>query len=70
MGEDPLLHADQEHDGPDGKQEADVIFDRQWTLKRGRKRSTGRAQNIVTFRREPKGWRIVSEKQIKILKDR
>lgn len=53
----------------DGKQEADVIFDRQWTLKRGRKRSTGRAQNVVTFRREPKGWRIVSEKQIKILKD-
>ncbi len=53
----------------DGKQEADVIFDRQWALRRGRKRSTGRAQNVLTFRREPDGWRIVGEKQIKILKD-
>jgi len=47
-----------------GKQEADVIFERQWTLRRGRKRSTGRAQGVITLRREPKGWRIVSEKQI------
>ncbi len=47
-----------------GKQEADVIFERKWTLRRGRKRSTGQAQGVITLRREPKGWRIVSEKQI------
>lgn len=46
-------------------QEADLIFDRSWTLRRGRKQSSGRAQGSVTLRREAKGWRIVSEKQIK-----
>ena len=49
-----------------GKQdEADLIFDRSWTIKRGRKQSSGRAQGSITLRREAKGWRIVSEKQIK-----
>lgn len=48
-----------------GKQEAEVIFDRSWTLRRGRKKTVGHAPGIITLRREPKGWRIVSEKQIK-----
>lgn len=48
-----------------GKQEADIFFERQWTLRRGRKRTTGHAQGVITLRREPKGWRVVSEKQIK-----
>lgn len=45
--------------------EADLIFDRSWTIKRGRKQTSGRAQGSITLRREAKGWRIVSEKQIK-----
>ncbi|MGE0126967.1 MAG: serine/threonine-protein kinase [Blastocatellales bacterium] len=48
-----------------GAQEADVIFDRQWTLKRKRKRIEGKAQGLITLRREARGWRIISEKQIK-----
>lgn len=46
-------------------QEADLTFDRSWTLRRGRKQTSGRAQGSITLRREAKGWRIVSEKQIK-----
>nr|MDQ3013780.1 protein kinase [Acidobacteriota bacterium] len=45
--------------------EADVTFDRSWTLRRGRKQTSGRAQGVITLRREARGWRIVSEKQIK-----
>jgi serine/threonine protein kinase/ketosteroid isomerase-like protein len=48
-----------------GKPEADVIFDRSWTLRRGRKQTSDRAQGMITLRRESRGWRIVSEKQIK-----
>ena len=46
-------------------QEADLAFDRSWTLQRGRKQTSGRAQGLITLRRETQGWRIVSEKQIK-----
>ncbi|MDX2044376.1 MAG: protein kinase [Acidobacteriota bacterium] len=46
-------------------QKADLVFDRSWTLQRGRKQTSGRAQGLITLRRETKGWRIVSEKQIK-----
>ncbi len=49
----------------DTQDEADLIFDRSWTIKRGRKQTSGRAQGSITLRREAKGWRIVSEKQIK-----
>src|SRR5262245_16060880 len=52
----------------DGGQEADVSFDKQWRLMRGRKVKpiTGVARGMITLRREPRGgWRIVSEKQIK-----
>jgi serine/threonine protein kinase len=47
-----------------GAQVADVKFDRQWTLKRNRKRIEGRAHGLITLRRDPRGWRIISEKQI------
>lgn len=48
-----------------GSQEVEVTFDRQWQLNQGRKRADGRAQGLITMRRESRGWRIVSEKQIK-----
>ncbi|MEK7834404.1 MAG: hypothetical protein AAB401_25170, partial [Acidobacteriota bacterium] len=47
------------------EKEADLTFDRSWTLRRGRKQTSGRAQGSITLRREEKGWRIVSERQIK-----
>lgn|GEM_PF-2114829 len=48
-----------------GLQEADVIFERQWILRRGRKRVEGQAQGVITLRRDSRGWSIVSERQIK-----
>jgi len=48
-----------------GQPEAEVAFDRQWVLRRGRKQVTGRARGLVTLRREARGWRIVSERQMK-----
>jgi ketosteroid isomerase-like protein len=48
-----------------GAQEAEVTFDRRWRLQRGRKPVEGRAQGLITLRREARGWRIVGEKQIK-----
>lgn len=44
--------------------EAEVAFDRQWVLRRGRKQVTGRARGLISLRREARGWRIVSERQI------
>ncbi len=48
----------------DGAQLADVKFDRQWLIRRNHKKIEGRAQGLITLRREARGWRIVSEKQI------
>jgi serine/threonine-protein kinase len=48
----------------EAKDEAEAVFDRQWRLCRGRKCSSGRARGSVAFKREARGWRIVSEKQI------
>lgn len=48
-----------------GAQLADVKFDRQWLLRRNRKKIEGKAHGLITLRREARGWRIVSEKQIK-----
>ena len=45
--------------------EAELFFDRFWTLQRGRKRVTGKANGSVTMRRDGQSWRIVSEKQTK-----
>ncbi len=46
-------------------QEAHLTFDRSWTLRRGRKPTSGSARGMITLRPETNGWRIVSEKQIK-----
>jgi hypothetical protein len=49
----------------DGAQVADVKFEKQWLLKRNRKKIAGKAHGLITLRRESRGWRIVSERQIK-----
>ncbi len=49
----------------EGIQEVDLVFDRQWVLRRGRKRIEGKARGLITMRRDGRGWRIVSERQIK-----
>src|SRR5262249_46988394 len=49
----------------DGAQVADVKFDRQWLLKRNRKKIEGKAHGLITLRREARGWRIASERQIR-----
>ncbi len=48
-----------------GTQEADIIFDRKWELRRGRKKIPGEARGLITMRRDARGWQIVSERQIK-----
>ncbi|HKX28807.1 MAG TPA: hypothetical protein VJ302_14010, partial [Blastocatellia bacterium] len=48
-----------------GLREADVIFSKQWELRRGRKRVKGEARGLITLRHDSRGWRIVSERQIK-----
>jgi eukaryotic-like serine/threonine-protein kinase len=48
-----------------GQPETEVAFDRQWILRRGRKQVAGRARGLVTLRREARGWRIISERQLK-----
>jgi hypothetical protein len=47
-----------------GAQVAEVRFDKEWRLKRNRKKIEGRAHGLITLRREARGWRIISEKQI------
>jgi serine/threonine protein kinase len=49
----------------DGAQVADAKFDKQWLLKRNHKKIAGKANGLITLRRETRGWRIVSERQIK-----
>lgn len=44
--------------------EAEVLFDRQWRLCRGRKCRDGRARGSITLKLQRHGWRIVSERQI------
>jgi hypothetical protein len=46
---------------------ADVKFEKQWLLKRNHKKVAGKAHGLITLRRESRGWRIVSERQIKYL---
>jgi hypothetical protein len=48
-----------------GAQEADLSFDKQWRIKRNRKVIKGEARNLITLRREERGWRIISEKQVR-----
>ncbi|MDX2031951.1 MAG: serine/threonine-protein kinase [Blastocatellia bacterium] len=44
--------------------EAEILFDRQWRLCRGRKCRDGRARGAITLKLQRRGWRIVSERQI------
>jgi len=44
--------------------QAEITFDRQWRLCRGRKCNDGQARGMLTLQRQERGWRIVSEKQI------
>jgi serine/threonine-protein kinase len=50
-----------------GALEADISFDRQWRLqqKQNRKSVEGKARGLITLRHEARGWRIVSEKQVR-----
>lgn len=48
-----------------GLVEAEVIFDRQWVLRRGHKRIEGKAHGLLTMRRDSRGWRIAGERQIR-----
>jgi serine/threonine protein kinase len=48
-----------------GAQVVDVGFDRRWLLKRNRKKIEGKAHGLITLRREARGLRIISEKQVK-----
>lgn len=43
---------------------ADLTYSRRWRLRRGKRRIEGRARGMITLRRDPDGWLIVSEKQI------
>lgn len=43
---------------------ADLTFSRRWKLRRGKRRIEGRSRGMITLRRDPDGWLIVSEKQI------
>jgi serine/threonine protein kinase len=46
--------------------EANVTFDREWVLRvKGRKPVEGKARGVITLRHSPRGWVIVSERQIK-----
>jgi serine/threonine protein kinase len=46
--------------------EANVTFDRDWVLRmKGRKPVQGKARGMITLHHGPRGWVIVSEKQIK-----
>jgi ketosteroid isomerase-like protein len=44
--------------------EAEILFDRQWRLCRGRKCRDGRARGAITLQLQRRGWRIVGERQI------
>ncbi|MFN0085445.1 MAG: protein kinase domain-containing protein [Blastocatellia bacterium] len=44
--------------------EAEILFDREWRLCRGRRCRNGRARGAITLKLQRRGWRIVSERQI------
>jgi hypothetical protein len=45
---------------------AELSFDKQWDLRRGRQHATGKARTMLILRRETAGWRIVGERQLKL----
>jgi serine/threonine protein kinase len=46
--------------------EADVVFDKDWSLTRGSRVAEGRARTLVSLRRDGHGWHIVGERQVKL----
>jgi hypothetical protein len=53
-----------------GETQAEVTFDKQWTLNRGRKRAKGKSRVMLTLRRDAQGWRIVGERQLRLYQNR
>ena len=49
-----------------GEPHAELVFDKQWTLGRGRRRAEGKARTLVSLRRDALGWRIHGERQLKL----
>lgn len=44
--------------------EAEIIFDKQWVINKGRNVTEGKSSSALRLRREPLGWRIIGEKQL------
>lgn len=53
--------------GGGGAPEAEVVFDRHWVLRKGRRKAEGRARGALILRQSDSRWRIVGEKQLKKL---
>src|SRR5262249_15289432 len=48
------------------RNEAEVVFDKQWALNRGRQRAEGKSRVLLTLRRDAQGWRIAGERQLRL----
>jgi cytoskeletal protein RodZ len=44
--------------------EAEIIFDKQWVINKGRNVTEGKSSSALRLRREPLGWRIIGEKHL------
>jgi len=49
-----------------GEPQADLVFDKQWVLRRGRRRAEGKARTLITLHHDAHGWRIISERQLQL----
>jgi len=49
-----------------GESKADLVFDKQWVLSRGRRRAEGKARTLVTLRRDGPDWHIIGERQLQL----
>ncbi len=62
MDEQPIIRLSRR----DGRPQADLIFDKQWQLRRGRKRAEGKSRTMLTLRRDDQSWYIVRERQLQL----
>jgi serine/threonine protein kinase len=62
MDEQPIIRPSRR----DGRLQADLIFDKQWQLRRGRKRAEGKSRMMLTLRRDDQSWHIVRERQLRL----
>ncbi len=62
MDEQPIIRLSRR----DGRPQADLIFDKQWQLHRGRKRAEGKSRMMLTLRRDDQSWHIVREHQLRL----